>query len=180
MSQRPAAKREPLDGLQPSRYRKIKDINSGSYGPVQLCHDNRTNEQVAVKFIERGEKVLYRCISLTQPSGLSKTGWCCARLSQQFIVSVSQITKYVGRELLNHNRLLHPHIIQFKEVFVTNEFLGIAMEFAPGGDMLQYVKQRNGLQEHEARWFFQQLIKALDHCHKIGVVNLNIKLVSVM
>lgn len=58
MSQRPAAKREPLDGLQRSRYSKIKDINSGSYGFVQLCQDSRTNEQVAVKFIERGEKVL--------------------------------------------------------------------------------------------------------------------------
>ena len=60
MSQRPAATREPLDGLQRSRYRKIKDINSGSYGFVQLCQDNRTNEQVAVKFIERGEKVSHR------------------------------------------------------------------------------------------------------------------------
>lgn len=90
-----------------------------------------------------------------------------------------QITKYVERELLNHNRLLHPHIIQFKEVFLTNEFLGIAMEFAPGGDMFQYVKQRNGLQEYEARWFFQQLIIALDYCHKIGVVNRDIKLVCV-
>lgn len=88
-----------------------------------------------------------------------------------------QITKYVERELLNHNRLLHPHIIQFKEVFLTNEYLGIAMEFAPGGDMFQYVKQRNGLQEYEARWFFQQLIIALDYCHKIGVVNRDIKLV---
>ena len=89
-----------------------------------------------------------------------------------------QITKYVERELLNHNRLLHPHIIQFKEVFLTNEYLGIAMEFAPGGDMFQYVKQRNGLQEYEARWFFQQLIIALDYCHKIGVVNRDIKLVQ--
>ena len=58
MSQRPAAKREPLDGLQRSRYSKLKDINSGSYGFVQLCQDSRNNEQVAVKFIERGEKVL--------------------------------------------------------------------------------------------------------------------------
>ena len=57
MSQRPSAKREPLDGLHRSRYIKIKDINSGSYGFVQLCQDTRTNEQVAVKFIERGEKV---------------------------------------------------------------------------------------------------------------------------
>ena len=34
----------------------------------------------------------------------------------------------------------------FSQVFLTNEYLGIAMEYAPGGDMFQYVKQRNGLQ----------------------------------
>ena len=34
----------------------------------------------------------------------------------------------------------------FRQVFLTNEYLGIAMEYAPGGDMFQYVKQRNGLQ----------------------------------
>jgi len=105
--------------------------------------------------------------------------WICTGNCQASSAMLAlQITKYVERELLNHNRLLHPHIIQFKEVFLTNEFLGIAMEFAPGGDMFQYVKQRNGLQEYEARWFFQQLIIALDYCHKIGVVNRDIKLVS--
>ena len=68
MSQPASAKREPLDGLQRSRYSKIKDINSGSYGFVQLCQDNRTGEQVAIKFIERGEKVTqhsYSYLSLT-------------------------------------------------------------------------------------------------------------------
>jgi len=181
MSQRPAAKREPLDGLQRSPYRKIKDINSGSYGFVQLCQDTRTNEQVAVKFIERGEKVMicavYIRVSIrTFPiADVLDLHRICQASSAMVAL---QITKYVERELLNHNRLLHPHIIQFKEVFLTNEFLGIAMEFAPGGDMFQYVKQRNGLQEYEARWFFQQLIIALDYCHKIGVVNRDIKLVS--
>ena len=28
-----------------------------------------------------------------------------------------------------------------------------------------------GLQEYEARWFFQQLIVALDYCHRLGVVS---------
>lgn len=58
MTQSASAKLEPLDGTQRSRYSKIKDINSGSYGFVQLCQDNRTGEQVAIKFIERGEKVI--------------------------------------------------------------------------------------------------------------------------
>jgi len=27
-----------------------------------------------------------------------------------------QITKYVEREIMNHRSLMHPHIVQFKEV----------------------------------------------------------------
>ena len=41
------------------------------------------------------------------------------------------------------------------------------MEYAAGGDMFQYVKHRGGLEEVEARWFFQQLIIGMDYCHKM-------------
>lgn len=71
------------------------------------------------------------------------------------------------REILNHRDLVHPHIVQFKEVFLTPHYLAIAMEFASGGDMFEYVVRKNGLKEDEARWFFQQLIVGLDYCHKM-------------
>ena len=32
-------------------------------------------------------------------------------------------------------------------------------------------------QEEDARWFFQQLMVGLDYCHRMGVVNRDIKLV---
>ena len=53
------------------------------------------------------------------------------------------------------------------QVFLTKEYLAIAMEYAAGGDMFQYVKHRGGLEEVEARWFFQQLIIGMDYCHKM-------------
>ncbi len=37
---------------------------------------------------------------------------------------------------------VHPHIVQFKEVFLTPHYLGIAMEFAAGGDMFEYGERR--------------------------------------
>eukprot|EP00877_Chromochloris_zofingiensis_P012447 jgi/Chrzof1/7456/Cz02g24200.t1 len=133
-------KPEPLDGHP--RYEKIRDLNSGTFGFVQLARDKQTGELIAVKFIERGDKV----------------------------------TKYVEREIINHRCLVHPHIVQFKEVFMTPQHLCIAMEFASGGDMFEYVVKKNGLREDEARWFFQQLIVGLDYCHRMGVVNRDIKL----
>lgn len=42
--------------------------------------------------------------------------------------------------------------------------------------MLEFVKRKNGLNEGEARWFFQQLIVGLDYCHQMGVASRDIKL----
>ena len=78
-----------------------------------------------------------------------------------------QVTKYVEREIINHRQLVHPHIIQFKEVFLTPQHLSIAMEYAAGGDMFEYVVRKGGLRESEARWFFQQLIVAVDYIHRM-------------
>ncbi len=36
---------------------QIKDLNSGTFGFVQLARDKATGETWAVKFIERGDKV---------------------------------------------------------------------------------------------------------------------------
>lgn len=84
--------------------------------------------------------------------------------------------KHSQREIMNHMRLLHPHVVQLKEVMCCPPYLGIVMEFVPGGDMFQYVVQRRGLPENEARWFFQQLVLGMDYAHRKGVMSRDIKL----
>lgn len=54
----------------------------------------------------------------------------------------------------------------FLQVLLTPDYLAIVMEYAPGGDMFEYVVKQNGLDENSARWFFQQLVVAMDYCHK--------------
>lgn len=41
------------------RYEIVKDIGSGNFGVAKLVKDKRTNEFLAVKFIERGHKVSF-------------------------------------------------------------------------------------------------------------------------
>ena len=52
-------------------------------------------------------------------------------------------------------------------MFLTPEYLAIATEHAAGGDMLQLVQRQGNLPEAEARWYFQQLIVAIDYCHRM-------------
>ena len=73
-------------------------------------------------------------------------------------------------------RLHHPHIIEFKEAFLTDEYICVVMECAEGGDLFSFVRDRRTLTEAGARWFFQQVIAALDYCHKRGVVVRDLKL----
>ena len=51
------------------------------------------------------------------------------------------------------------------QVLLTPVHLGIVLEYAAGGDMFQHVKRSGGLEEADARWFYQQLMIALDYMH---------------
>lgn len=87
-----------------------------------------------------------------------------------------KISRYVHREIANHMKLRHPHVISLREVFLTQQHLVLVMEFAPGGDLFTYVRSRGGLPEAESRWFFQQIVIAIDYCHRLGVCSRDIKL----
>lgn len=89
-------------------------------------------------------------------------------------------------EVVNHWKLSlsrHPHVIHFREVFLTDRHVAIVLEYANRGSVHQYVKLQKPerrLNEAAARWIFQQLIIAVDFCHRKGVVNRDIKLENVL
>ena len=62
---------------------------------------------------------------------------------------VLQITKYVEREVLNQASLFHPHVVGFKEVFLTPNHLAIVLEYVAGGNVLQYILRKGSLTENE-------------------------------
>lgn len=54
------------------------------------------------------------------------------------------------------------------------------MSFAEGGTLRQHVRNRDCLKEDWARWFFQQLIIAVEYCHRKNVVMRDIKLENIL
>lgn len=98
----------------------------------------------------------------------------------KFLQRGDRIQQYVKREIINHKRLRHPHVVQLHEVFLTYHHLAIVMEFADQGDLFLFVQQRGRLREDLARWIFQQLIFGLDYCHRRGVANRDVKLENVL
>ena len=46
---------DPLKGH--ARYEKVQDLSAGSFGFVQLCRNKQTGELVAIKLMERGDRI---------------------------------------------------------------------------------------------------------------------------
>lgn len=61
--------------------------------------------------------------------------------------------------------------VSLPQVFLTEMFICISMEYATGGSLFHYVQKQGKLKEAVARWFFQQLVIGVDYCHKKGVAN---------
>ncbi|KAJ1550540.1 pre- rRNA processing protein, partial [Cladochytrium tenue] len=77
-------------------------------------------------------------------------------------------------------RLDHPHIIQLYQVVETDTECYVIMEFAGGGDLIEYIASRDYLTEKEARRLFRQIVSAMDHCHLANVVHRDLKLENLL
>jgi Protein kinase domain len=62
------------------------------------------------------------------------------------------------------------------QVFLTDEHLGLCLEFANGGELFERVKAAGRFEEDMARFFFQQLLAGVHHCHECGVAHRDLKL----
>ncbi len=51
---------------------------------------------------------------------------------------------------------------------MTDDSVCFVMEYANGGNLFDLVRKQKRLRETQARWFFQQLILAIDYCHRRG------------
>eukprot|EP01026_Neomeris_dumetosa_P055735 TRINITY_DN5077_c0_g1_i6.p1 TRINITY_DN5077_c0_g1~~TRINITY_DN5077_c0_g1_i6.p1 ORF type:complete len:468 (-),score=48.29 TRINITY_DN5077_c0_g1_i6:348-1751(-) len=135
------------------KYEQIRVIGKGSFGEVWLCRNReQVEEVVAIKMIP--------------------------------ITLVNQNTL---REIRNHQQLsIHPHVIAFKEVFVSSSlqdggpYLCIVMEYAEAGSLRSVIAQYSlntgkSLPEDLSRWCFQQHVLAMHFCHKMQIVNRDIK-----
>ncbi|CAN6241508.1 unnamed protein product [Urochloa humidicola] len=129
------------------RYEPVREIGAGNFGVAKLMRNKETRELVAMKFIERGSRIVL---------------W--------------QIDENVFREIVNHRSLRHPNIIRFKEVVLTPTHLAIVMEFAAGGELFERICEAGRFHEDEARYFFQQLVCGVSYCHAMQICHRDLKL----
>lgn len=54
-------------------------------------------------------------------------------------------------------------------VFENRDKIILVMEYASGGELYDYINEKHGLYEEEARKFFRQIASAVHYLHMVGV-----------
>ena len=100
------------------------------------------------------------------------------------IVKQISIAKMMPREVKQTEleatllqRLQHPNIVKFIESFRERQSLMICMEYADGGDLEGYLKNRRGklLHESEVLHMYVQLVLAMKHVHDRKILHRDLK-----
>ncbi|CAK1357386.1 Carbon catabolite-derepressing protein kinase [Cercospora beticola] len=80
----------------------------------------------------------------------------------------------IEREIQYLQLLRHPHIIKLYTVITTPTDIIMVLEYA-GGELFDYIVQHGKMQERKARTFFQQIICAVEYCHRHKIVHRDLK-----
>ncbi|KAJ1800749.1 Protein kinase [Coemansia sp. RSA 2399] len=80
----------------------------------------------------------------------------------------------VNREIQYLKMLRHPHIIKLYEVITTATDIIMVIEYA-GGELFNYIVERGRMNEKDARRFFQQIVSAVEYCHRRNIVHRDLK-----
>jgi len=131
-------------------YQLLRTIGEGEFGKVKLGIKINTQSAVAIKLIKK--KSVYNQNKLT-------------KLCQE--ISILE-------------KVNHPYIIKTYEVIEDNDYIGIIMEYASGGELFEYILAHRYLEEYEAKRFFAQLLSGINYLHKNHLVHRDLKLENLL
>ncbi|XP_004706975.1 serine/threonine-protein kinase Nek8 [Echinops telfairi] len=115
---------------------------------------------------------------------------CLRKADQKLVIlkqiPVEQMTKEERQAAQNECQVLkllnHPNVIEYYENFLEDKALMIAMEYAPGGTLAEFIQKRcNSLLEEETiLHFFVQILLALHHVHAHLILHRDLKTQNIL
>ena len=121
-------------------------IGRGGYGKIYLAKNTKDNKEYAIKYI-----------------------------SKEKMKQVGVDGSVIQREIDVHIRINHPRIIKLHSFLEDKYNYYLALEYAPNGNLYQYIQKKKGMPESEAFKYFIQVSSAIYFLHKYGYVHRDIK-----
>jgi serine/threonine protein kinase len=100
-------------------------------------------------------------------------------MSQISINRLADVTEHVQlsveREIVVMKLINHPNIMKLYDVWETSTDLYLILEYVQGGELFDYLCMNGRLPTDEAVSYFQQIISAVDYCHRFNIAHRDLK-----
>ena len=77
-------------------------------------------------------------------------------------------------------KLNHPNITKILELFESEKYILLIMEYINGGNLFSFVKKRRKLSEKTSKFLFKQIILGIKYIHSMNIVHRDIKLENIL
>ncbi|KAJ5076368.1 serine/threonine-protein kinase fhke-related [Anaeramoeba ignava] len=132
------------------RYEIKKQLGSGQFAVVKLIIDKITGEEFALKIIDRKKYI--------NPQKTVKSG-------RNKLMDEVNILR----------RLHHPNIVNISDIYLTERYLYLVLEYCAGGELFDRIVERSRYNEEDSKAVFKQLLSALIYMHRKGIVHRDLK-----
>jgi serine/threonine-protein kinase len=127
------------------RYQILKELGRGGMGIVFQAHDKQLKEQVAIKILS------------------------------PLLSNDDEALERLKREVSSARRITHPNVIRIHDISELNGLHYVSMEYFPGTNLKDYVKQSGALSMMQAYNIASQICDGLEAAHRQGVIHRDLK-----
>jgi len=122
-----------------------KKLGEGMFSTVKLATHSLTNEQVAIKILEKTK------------------------------ITKIEDKERINREISIIKRVNHFNIVKLYAVIETKLIIYLIQEHIQGKDFLEYLTKKGKLKESDACKYFHQIISGLEYLHQCGIAHRDFK-----
>eukprot|EP00824_Muranothrix_gubernata_P020325 TRINITY_DN40660_c0_g1_i1.p1 TRINITY_DN40660_c0_g1~~TRINITY_DN40660_c0_g1_i1.p1 ORF type:complete len:370 (-),score=61.99 TRINITY_DN40660_c0_g1_i1:38-1147(-) len=137
--------KEITKGMTINDFTLMKVIGVGSYGKVMQVRHKETGELLALKMLRKEH------IAKRNQVGHTKT--------ERYVLET----------------IRHPFIVKLRYAFQNPKKLYFVLDYCPGGELFFHLQKSGRFDEDKTRFYAAQLVLAIEHLHKHGIIYRDLK-----
>ncbi|XP_042615936.1 death-associated protein kinase 3-like [Cyprinus carpio] len=130
-----------------------EEVGSGQFAIVKQCREKSSGRDFAAKFIKKRQSVASRRGVLREE---------------------------IEREVNILQQIHHPNIVMLHDVFENKTDVVLILELVSGGELFDFLAEKESLSEEEATQFIKQILEGVHYLHTRNIAHFDLKPENIM